>query len=503
MRLTAGRGMVWATALMLCGAMPALADTANTRSTSTRAQMSAITETSTLPTGRYGYILIDAVTGDVLSARNEDALFIPASLAKIPTTLAALSTAGGDRRFDTRVIATGGIENGVLKGDLHLVGSGDPTLRTRDLGKMAAQLARAGITRVEGRFTYEAGALPIARQIDAMQPPGKHYNPAVSGLNLDYNLKLVNGRRVPVSQPALYAAATLRHLAKAYGIELPLPLRATRQATGETVALHQSAPLSDIAAGMMELSTNLTAEVLGAVAVTSMQGKPKTLRDGAEATTNWLRTESGEIGGVGWDGFKLVNHSGLSTRSRATPRQIAAILRLGYQKFGKTFVDLHKRTAPGGYQAFDLHGKIGTMRFVRGYGGYLTIDGRDMVFAIMANDSRRRSLADAGQTGMRSQGWMTKARHLERDVLSEWVADHWSHTGSLYAEAVAAPAPVEPAPVQSMAFSRTTMRPVEDHTPQKIEQFGAPISAPMLVELIAPVQMQFMTSSRATMMPVE
>ncbi|HBB35953.1 MAG TPA: hypothetical protein DC064_30295 [Cyanobacteria bacterium UBA9273] len=49
-----------------------------------------------------------------------------ASLTKIATTLAALNKWGPDHLFETLVSATGPIENGVLKGDLVISGSGDP-----------------------------------------------------------------------------------------------------------------------------------------------------------------------------------------------------------------------------------------------------------------------------------------------------------------------------------------------------------------------------------------
>ena len=185
----------------------------------------------------------------------------------------------------------------------------------------------------------------------------------------------------------------------------------------------------------MDRSTNLTAEALGALSARSMGKSPKSLAQAANITTAWLKSQAGSIGGAEWAGFRLMNHSGLSTRSRATPRQIAAILRLGYRKFGKAFTDLHKQTAPAGYQAYTLRGKFGTMRFVRGYGGFLTVGGRDMVFAIMANDNDRRKRADAGASGLHSRAWMKKARRLEQAILSEWITEHWSRTPLQYAAA--------------------------------------------------------------------
>jgi len=37
------------------------------------------------PIGRFGFILVDLESGDVVDSKDPDGLFIPASLAKIPT----------------------------------------------------------------------------------------------------------------------------------------------------------------------------------------------------------------------------------------------------------------------------------------------------------------------------------------------------------------------------------------------------------------------------------
>jgi hypothetical protein len=103
------------------------------------------------------------------------------------------------------------------------------------------------------------------------------------------------------------------------------------------------------------------------------------------------------------------------------------------------------------------------MRFVRGYGGFLTVGGRDMVFAIMTNDTRRRKLADAGTTGLRSTAWMNKARRLEQSILTDWVADHWSGDAPQYAEAAIItpdPMPIGVVTTQSSSTSSVTMAPV-------------------------------------------
>ena len=445
------------------GLTSSFAGPAETRSTTSRIQIHP--ESKNL-SGRYGYVLMDAQTGEILVERNADKRFIPASLSKIPTMLMALNALGTDHRFETKLLADGRIDGGVLHGNLHLVGAGDPTLKTRDLVELANTLAAQGISRITGDFTFNTDALPRSSVIDKAQPADHHYNPAISGLNLDLNLRRVNGTKRKVGFPGYRTARILGSAAAQRGITLPLPKHFAGAAPGTVIASHFSAPVSEIAKTMMKRSTNLTAEALGALSVAASGKTPASLAEAANVTTRWMEKIAGPIGGEGWKGFTLANHSGLSTRSRATPRQIASILRLGYQTFGETFTQLHAKRPAAGYQAFTVRGKSGTLRFVRGYSGFLTIGGREMIFAIMSNDERRRAMADAGVDGLGSGSWMRKARRLELAILSDWVEDFWPGQDTApvaYAE-VTVPSPVSPTltPVASESgqlFS-VTMNPV-------------------------------------------
>ncbi len=87
----------------------------------------------------WGLLVVDRKTGEVLFAHNPDKLFAPASTTKLFSTAAALEAFGANHRFRTPVYARGPIENGVLKGDLILVASGDLTFggRTDSQGRVA------------------------------------------------------------------------------------------------------------------------------------------------------------------------------------------------------------------------------------------------------------------------------------------------------------------------------------------------------------------------------
>jgi len=96
--------------------------------------------------------------GEILYRLNPSKLVMPASNMKIVTLAAAAERLGWDYTFETRLLATGPVERGVLRGDLVVVGSGDPTINGRGgsprrvFVDWAARLKAAGITAIEGRI---------------------------------------------------------------------------------------------------------------------------------------------------------------------------------------------------------------------------------------------------------------------------------------------------------------------------------------------------------------
>jgi D-alanyl-D-alanine carboxypeptidase/D-alanyl-D-alanine-endopeptidase (penicillin-binding protein 4) len=81
---------------------------------------------------RWGFLVVDAATGQTLYERAADELFRPASVTKLFSTAAALVELGPDFRFQTPVVRKGEVDaSGTLKGDLILVAKGDLSLGGR------------------------------------------------------------------------------------------------------------------------------------------------------------------------------------------------------------------------------------------------------------------------------------------------------------------------------------------------------------------------------------
>src|SRR5712664_1969948 len=82
--------------------------------------------------GEWGLLIVDAETGETLYELNADRYFVPASNMKLFTTALALAKLGPDYRFHTTLESHGTISpEGMLSGDLLLVGRGDPNLSNR------------------------------------------------------------------------------------------------------------------------------------------------------------------------------------------------------------------------------------------------------------------------------------------------------------------------------------------------------------------------------------
>ena len=475
------------------GSVTQIAQAASSNSTA-RGSSQIIAEYA--PIGRFGFILVDVENGKVVEETNADGLFIPASLSKIPTTIAAMKVLGLGASFATRVHADGKIANGVLQGDLHLVGGGDPSIDSNDLVSLSEQIRSAGVSRITGRFIYHDSALPKERWLDKKQPWQAPYNPSMAGLNLNYNrvqfrwsrdgeylrvrgaavsdglvmpspsiqfnvsrsgpeishningeneiwtlrqstLKGQGTRWLPVRKPGAYAAGVFAGICAAKGIALPPPQPARQSPRGKQIAVHNSKSVHELLTGMLRFSNNLTAEALGASAGYASGGKPTTIRQAAALTTKLTVEEVGGVGGNGWNGFALENHSGLSILSRSSPRQLAYMLRASHKKWGPLYNELfvnrtltaQKMNLPFGMNAPEhtIVGKTGSMHFARGLAGFINVKGRLMAFAFMANEDNSRKVLDSqyapygDPNPTAAANWSRRTKAFQHEMLKEWV----------------------------------------------------------------------------------
>jgi D-alanyl-D-alanine carboxypeptidase/D-alanyl-D-alanine-endopeptidase (penicillin-binding protein 4) len=117
-------------------------------------------EDSNFVNAHWGVLIRSLKTGETIYARNEKKMFMPASNMKLFTSSSAMIALGPNYRYTTRLVTNGEVNNGILNGDLILVGSGDPTISGRfDSGKVtitfeqwADSLKAHGIQRIKGNI---------------------------------------------------------------------------------------------------------------------------------------------------------------------------------------------------------------------------------------------------------------------------------------------------------------------------------------------------------------
>jgi len=122
-----------ACAAAACGVGAAQTAAAGADRAALGAQIAALVAAPEVARAHWG-VMVTTLDGTPIYGLNEGQLFQPASNAKLFSTAAAMALLGEDERFETRVVAAGEIdEQGVLHGDLKLVGGGDPSFGTLDL----------------------------------------------------------------------------------------------------------------------------------------------------------------------------------------------------------------------------------------------------------------------------------------------------------------------------------------------------------------------------------
>jgi D-alanyl-D-alanine carboxypeptidase/D-alanyl-D-alanine-endopeptidase (penicillin-binding protein 4) len=141
-----------------------------------------------LGSAAMGFCLLDS-KGNVVLDRSARTAFIPASSLKTVTTATALEMLGPDFRFETIVRATASMAQGVLSGDVIIVGGADPMLSLQDVRSWAQNLKSRGLRRIAGRIIGDGRVLPGTMYNDFWNwgDIGNGYGSGVSGLNLQHN----------------------------------------------------------------------------------------------------------------------------------------------------------------------------------------------------------------------------------------------------------------------------------------------------------------------------
>ena len=133
-----------------------------------------------------------AVAGQRLVSMAAERPLQPASTIKVLTTLAGMELLGPTWRGRTRLLATGPVDNGVLRGDLVLEGGADMDLSAEALQALLRKLRDRGIEWIAGDLILDRSAFRPTRFDLGLPPfdeaPEFEYNLIPDALTVDSNL---------------------------------------------------------------------------------------------------------------------------------------------------------------------------------------------------------------------------------------------------------------------------------------------------------------------------
>jgi D-alanyl-D-alanine carboxypeptidase/D-alanyl-D-alanine-endopeptidase (penicillin-binding protein 4) len=265
-------------------------------------------------------VYVEAAGGQVILTQAATVPVHPASVSKVPTTLALLRKLGPEHRFVTTFSTNGQVSDGVLSGDLLVQSSGDPALVDEDALLVADRLHEMGIRQVAGGLqvlgplTFDwhpddegaglrkalsggiaPGALASVRAFELEHPEGEVPHPRVLGPD-----------GIQFQAGAAHPSATGKHT---------------------LLVTHRSQPLLTLAKSLNDYSNNifmpLAEQAGGAEAVEALARSivPETMRN--EIT--------------------LGDGAGTDPRNRLSPRAAVTLLRA-----------LEKELHSSGHQLFDI-----------------------------------------------------------------------------------------------------------------------------------------------------
>ena len=325
-------------------------------------EFSAVQSLKNTPDSTCLYVQV----GDRLIFQSQsDVKLVPASLMKIVTSSAALEVMRPTDVYKTEVFvrtdAIATVTDGVLKGDVYLIGQGDPVLSTpryierfpepvahtdiTELGnRVFAALDAHGITRVEGRVVGDDTWFVDQERDYTMQFPDESSEAIwkrsfvtlntvgpLSGLLINdgfssYSWSVSSaGRRrnARAADPAQHAASVFDDHLEAHGVVIskrPASGMAPSPADRTSLGFIESPPLSEILIRILSRSDNTTAEMLLKEIGRRTAGSARS--SAVASVQEIMQQKLGQLA----EGLVVVDGSGLSSHNRLTCAAIVELL---------------------------------------------------------------------------------------------------------------------------------------------------------------------------------
>jgi len=328
---------------------------------------------------------------------------IPASNQKLLMSMALLDERSPRFQIPTRAtIVRGSLSDGVVTGDLWLIGRGDPTVtdggkfarslsfKATRLRELARRVKDAGIKRITGRVMgstsyfahdwYATGWKPDFPAEEVPMPTALTFNGNTAG---DFHF----------ADPERRAAKGLTQRLRDIGVRVGGRAEQAESPAGlRTVATVRSRMLRTLLKHTNRKSSNFFAEVLGKRLAVEVYGPPGTITKGAQAITAFA-----ERRGVALTAY---DSSGLSYSNRVSPRGVARLLGLVQRE--RWAAALRKSLPTGDQGTLDdrlpnvrLRAKTGTLENVSTLSGWVWLDraNRWAAFSIMSRGMSKDTAA--------------------------------------------------------------------------------------------------------------
>jgi serine-type D-Ala-D-Ala carboxypeptidase/endopeptidase (penicillin-binding protein 4) len=326
----------------------------------------------------------DLDSGRQLFALRASSARVPASVEKLYTTATALLRLGPRATLDTRAVSAAEVDaGGVLRGNLVLVGGGDPFFGDEAAARLARAVRAAGITRIDGAVVGDESGFDGRRSGCC-----SGYDPDLGGVlsALAYDGGIFAGSAQ--LDAARFAAQRFAEQLRAAGVRSAQPARAGSAADGAVaVAVSPSLDVRTLIRFINVPSNNFAAEML-LKTLGARYGERGSTGGGAAV----VRATLDDIGLRP----RVADGSGLSRSDRTTPRDVVGLLgRMDHPDIGGAFrsslaiageTGTVKRRMRGSAAFHRCRLKTGTLRTVSALAGYCrTRGGHDVGFALLMN----------------------------------------------------------------------------------------------------------------------
>lgn len=330
-----------------------------------------------LDRSQTGLFIWDLEADYRVAAHQAELPVTPASVMKCVTAAALSSRLPYSTSLITNVCTEGSIRNGVLQGNLVVVGCGDPSLGDGrhkgqpDFPKEIAEALKAkGISAFKGKVVIDDSRFegPATHPTWGTTDLGAYYGTGVHAFNYEGNAS----GKAAVKDPGAVFKRKLEDAFRAAGIQHTDTVLDVGNAKRKVLLSHSSPPLANLMQSCIFRSDNMYAEAFLRLFGVKSGTDGSATASAKEAMRFW------DAQGFNLDGVEIVDGSGLSRSNRLTA------LFLGEMLISKSkdpdFVSFfplvgEEGTVKGFLSGTSLQGylalKTGSMNGIQSYAGYL------------------------------------------------------------------------------------------------------------------------------------